>query len=133
MLNNETPPRVKRIETDRDDVFAFEVTGEIVAADIENLYGLIEGASLLHELIDIIVIVHDYDGLDWSTLFRGETYSGKAEAFKHIRRIALVGAEGWIRTGIAVAKPFTSIEIKEFDLDKADEAWAWIGASPLPV
>jgi len=131
MLNNETPPSVRRIETDRDDVFAFEITGDIDAADIENLYGLLEGAALLHDLIDVIVIMHDYDGVDLSTLLRGETYSGKAEAFRHIRRIALVGAKGWIRTGIAVAKPFTSIEIKEFDLDEADEAWAWIGASPL--
>lgn len=133
MLNNETPPSVRRIETDRDDVFAFEVTGKIAPADIENLYGLIEGAAALHDLIDVIVIMHDYGGLDWSTLLRGETYSGKSEAFRHIRRIALVGAEGWIRTGIAFARPFTSIEIREFELKEADQAWAWIGASPLPA
>ena len=132
MLINEIPPNVRRIETDREDAFAFEVTGEIASADIENLYGLLDGASVLHELIDVLIIVHDYEGFDWNALWRGETYAGKAEAFKHIRKCALVGGDGWMTTGITLAKPFTSIEIKQFDLEEIDDAWAWIGAHPVP-
>lgn len=132
MLINETPPSVRRIETNRDDAYAFEITGEIESADIENMFGLLEGACELHELIDVLVVVHDYEGFDWNALWRGETYQNKSYALKHVRKCALVGAAGWMTAGISLAKPFTSIAIKQFDLDELEEAWAWIGASPVP-
>lgn len=132
MLINETPPSVRRIETDREDAFAAEVTGEIESADIENMFGLLEGACELHDLIDVIVVVHDYEGFDWNALWREETYQNKSHALKHIRKCALVGAASWMTAGISLAKPFTSIEIKQFDLDELEEAWAWIGARPMP-
>ncbi len=44
MLVNENPPTIKRIDTTRDDAYAFDVTGHVTAPDIENMYGLLEGA-----------------------------------------------------------------------------------------
>src|SRR5690606_32316100 len=132
MLINETPPSVRRIKTDRDDAFALEITGEIESADIENMFGLLEGACGLHELIDVLVVVHDYKGFDWNALWREQTYQIKSNALMHIRKCALVGASGWMTAGISLAKPFTSIKIKQFDLDELEQAWAWVGASPLP-
>ncbi len=41
-------PAVRRIETDRSDACAFEIVGHVSPADIENLYGLLEGAYALH-------------------------------------------------------------------------------------
>lgn len=37
-------PAISRIETDRSDVFAVEIKGHVTAGDVENLYGLLEGA-----------------------------------------------------------------------------------------
>jgi len=132
MLINETPPSVRRIETDRPDVYAFEITGYIEAADIENLYGLLEGAYQLHDRIDVIVLVHDYEGVDWSAAWKDQTFLKKAKALKHIRKYAVVGGPGWMQAMIGIAKPFLSIEMKHFELDEADAAWEWIGTKPLP-
>ncbi|GAA4523434.1 STAS/SEC14 domain-containing protein [Chelativorans composti] len=131
MLINETPPNVRRIATDRDDVLAFEVSGQIASSDIENLYGLLDGAVSLHDSVDVIVIVHDYEGVDWSGMSLAETFTGKSSAFRHVRRIALVGAEGWISAGMRLATLFTSIEVRQFSQDEATAAWEWIGAKPL--
>ncbi|WP_309086055.1 STAS/SEC14 domain-containing protein [Chelativorans sp.] len=132
MLINQTPPSVRRIDTDRADAFAFEVTGHLEAADMENMYGLLRGAYQLHDQIDVIVIIHDYEGIDWSAALSNETLSEKARALKHVRKYAVVGGPTWIQAMIGLAKPFSSIELKHFDLEEVERAWDWIGARPLP-
>ena len=132
MLINDTPPNVRRIETDREGAYAFEVKGFISAADVENMYGLLEGAYELHDRIDLIVIVHDYEGIDWSAAWKEPTIFGKTRALKHIRKYALVGGPAWFHAGVSFFKPFLSIEMKTFELEEVESAWEWIGAKPLP-
>ncbi|WEX11394.1 STAS/SEC14 domain-containing protein [Chelativorans sp. AA-79] len=133
MLINETPPSVRRIDTDRADALAFEITGHIASADIENMYGLLEGAYALHDKIDVIVLIHDYEGADWSAALRGQNLLGRTRTLKHIRKYAVVGAPTWMKATISLAKPFFfSVQMKHFDLEEADAAWTWIGARPLP-
>lgn len=132
MLINETPPHVRRIDTDREDAYAFEVTGHISAADMENMYGLLEGAYELHERIDVIVLIHDYEGLDWGAAWKEQTIRGKGRALKHIRKYAVVGGPGWIKPVIALSKPFLSMKMRHFEPEEAEAAWEWIGARPLP-
>ena len=126
----ETPPNVRRIETDRDDAYAFEITGHINSADIENLYGLLEGGYALHDKIDLLVLIHDYEGFDWSAAFTETTMVGKTHALKHIRKYAVVGGPGWMRGVINFSKPFFSIEMKHFEPEHVAAAWEWINAKP---
>ena len=71
----ETPPSIRRIETDRSDACAFEITGHITAADVENLYGLLEAEYALHDKLDLLVLIHDYEGFDWSAAFTETTHA----------------------------------------------------------
>lgn len=132
MLINETPPHVRRIDTDREDAYAFEITGHITAADVENMYGLLEGAYELHDRIDVIVLIHDYEGFDWSAAWKDQVMFGKTQAFKHIRKCAVVGGPGWIGTMVGFFGPFFSMEMKHFEIAGLDAAWEWVGANPLP-
>ena len=132
MLINETPPSVRRIDTDRSDAFAFEVTGRVEPADIENMYGLLRGAYQLHDKIDVIVIIHDYEGLDWASTLKEQSILDKAKALDHLRRVAVVGGPAWVQAMIALSKPFLSLELKHFDRDEVTAAWEWIGAQPVP-
>ncbi len=127
----QTPPSIRRIDADRDDAYAFEVTGHITSADIENLYGLLEAGYALHDKIDLLVLVHDYEGFDWSAAFTETTMVGKTHALKHIRRYAVVGGPGWMAAAINVSKPFLSLEMKHFEPDRVQDAWEWIGAMPV--
>lgn len=129
MLVNENPPNIKRIETDRPDAYAFEITGHITAPDIENMYGLLEGAYAVHDKIDLLVVIHDYEGFDWSAAFKESTMVGKTHALKHIRKYAVIGGPGWMRPVIGFFKPFFSLEMKHFEADEEEAAWKWLGAS----
>jgi hypothetical protein len=129
----ESPPAVRQIGTDRDDVLALEIVGRFTASDLENAYGLLDAAYQLHDKIDLLVRISGYEGFDWSAAFSRRTARGKTQALKHIRRYAVVGGPGWIRTMIAVLGPLTPIETRHFAADDEIAAWEWIGARPLPA
>jgi len=48
--------------------------------------------------------------------------------FADIERLALVGETRWQKAMGIFCKPFTKAEIKYFDLNDIDEAYAWIRA-----
>jgi hypothetical protein len=127
----EPPLAVRRLDTDREDVFAFDVVGHIRASDVENIYGLLEGAYSLHDKIDMLVRIRDYEGIDWDAAMKDFRLLGKTHALKHIRRYAVVGGPGWMGAIIAVFKPFFRVEMKHFDATEEARAWAWIGASEV--
>jgi hypothetical protein len=132
-MNMIDPPiAVRRLDTDRDDVFAVEIAGRISASDVENIYGLLEGAYQLHDKIDMLVRIADYDGVDWNAALRDVGLLRKTRTLKHIRRYAVVGGPGWMGTMIGFFDPFFSIEMKHFTAEKEAEAWAWIGAREIP-
>ncbi|MDS1135674.1 STAS/SEC14 domain-containing protein [Nitratireductor indicus] len=131
MIAIDEPPHVRRIDTDRDDAYAFEIVGHITSADVENLYGLLEGAYEIHDRIDVIVILHHYEGFDWQAAFKEQTMIGKTHALRHIRKYAFVGGPGWMSSIVSIVRPFFSMEIRHFELDQAEAAWEWIGAAPL--
>ncbi|MCR4267142.1 STAS/SEC14 domain-containing protein [Nitratireductor sp. ZSWI3] len=130
MTINDDPPHVRRVETDREDAYAFEIVGRISAADMENLYGLLEGAYEVHDKIDVIVVLRDYEGFDWQAAFKEQTMIGKTHALRHIRRYALVGGPAWMGTMVGLFRPFFSMQIRHFDADRIGEAWAWLDARP---
>jgi hypothetical protein len=127
----EPPASIRRLDTDRDDVFAFDVVGHIRAPDVENIYGLLEGAYSLHDKIDMLVRIKDYEGVDWDAAMKDFRLLGKTHALKHIRRYAVVGGPGWIGAMVAVFNPFFRIEMKHFETKEEAQAWAWIGASEV--
>jgi hypothetical protein len=124
-------PAIRRIDTDRDDLCALEIVGHFTAADLENAYGLLEGAYAVHDKIDLLVRVSRYEGFDWSSAFTDTTIRGKTRALRHIRKYAVVGGPGWLRTVIGIFGPLTSIETRYFDADEEAAAWEWIDARPV--
>jgi hypothetical protein len=128
----ETIPAIRRINTDREDLCALEIVGHFSAADLENAYGLLEGAYIVHEKIDLLVRVTHYEGFDWSSAFTETTIRGKTQALQHIRKYALVGGPGWLRTMMGIFGPlFSSIETRHFDMADEAAAWEWVGGRPV--
>ena len=127
MLPLDSVPAIRRIETDRADVFAIEVVGHVSAADVENLYGLLEGAYALHERLDLFLRVVDHDGVDWAETDRATVESTRHHAAEHIRRCAAVGDSRAVTAMIRIIRP-SHDELREFAADEEAQAWAWIGA-----
>ncbi|HMQ57923.1 MAG TPA: STAS/SEC14 domain-containing protein [Rhizobiaceae bacterium] len=119
-------PVIRRLETPREDLFAFEIVGHITQADIANVYGLLEEAYERHDEIDLLVRISDWEGFDWSAIFADGTWAAKTNSLKHIRRYALVGGPGWLRGATAALAPFFSMQIRCFALEDERDSWTWL-------
>ncbi|ODT08053.1 MAG: hypothetical protein ABS58_04135 [Mesorhizobium sp. SCN 65-20] len=131
MSSMAAPPAIRRIETDRDDVFALEIVGRLTPADYENSYGLLDAAYREHDKIDILLRAEGYDGFDWSPIFSQSTWKEEFKAFKHIRRYAMVGGPAWMSTLTRFFSPLSPIEVRYFAPEDETKAWEWLGAEPI--
>ena len=129
---NDTPPNIRRMDASRSDVYAFEITGYVENADIENLYGLLHGAHEVSPQIDTLFLFHDYEGVDWGEAWTGQALFDKADALQHIGKCAIVGAPAWVQAGLSLLRPFVQAEIRLFSEEEAADAWEWIGAEKVP-
>ncbi|RVD71503.1 MAG: STAS/SEC14 domain-containing protein [Mesorhizobium sp.] len=127
----ETVPAIRRIDTDRDDLFAIDVVGDVTGADAENLFGLLEAACALHSKIDVLVRLVELGGVDWSNV-AGETLTqGTTLALRHVGRCATIGEPDWTSEfhGL-LAKPLP-VDLKYFKAEDEAAAWKWLGAVPI--
>jgi hypothetical protein len=129
----EAVPACRRIETTRDDLFACEITGHVSAADFENLYGLLEGAYALHPRIDVLVHFTNYEGIDWAEVSADTKKQGQDHAGQHVRKCASIGGPDWVSYFQGWFAPSIDVELKRFEENEIEEAWAWIGAKPKPA
>jgi hypothetical protein len=123
-------PAIRRIDTDRDDLLAVDVVGNISPADAENLFGLLEAAYVLHDKVDVLVRLVNYDGIDQADLSRQTVERGKAAALAHVGRCATIGEPDWTSKvqGLFTTLP---VELRHFDAENEPDAWAWLGARPI--
>ncbi len=127
----EAVPAVRRIQTDRDDLFAVDIVGRVSAADAENLFGLLEAAYTLHPTIDVLVRLVDHDGVDWTDLSDETVSQGKAHAGEHVGRCAAVGEPNWIPFVQGFFSAAMPTELRHFDAADEQAAWEWLGARPV--
>ena len=121
-------PAIRRIDTDRDDLFAIDIVGEVGPADAENLYGLLEAAYALHPAIDALVRLTDFEEAQWAEISSPTLEEGKAAALRHIRNCAIVGGSDW--SGKLAAELPEGAQIRHFPANEEAQAWQWLGAEP---
>lgn len=126
----EAVPAVRRIETDRADLFAIDLVGHVSAADAENLFGLLEACYAVHPRIDVLVRMVDHDGVDWGEIDQTTFHEGKAQAREHVRRCAAVGEPDWTGGLSGLFSSPEPVELRHFSSEDEASAWAWLGAKP---
>ncbi|NNU61312.1 STAS/SEC14 domain-containing protein [Brucellaceae bacterium VT-16-1752] len=131
MMRNEDIPVVRRIPTDRNDVFAFAIEGHLDDSSLENLYGLLDAAYEQYDEIDLLIRLTGYEGVDWTAAFSESMLSMRSKSLKHLRRYAIVGGPLWIQASITLMQPFLSIEMRSFEADEEQDAWEWLSAKPI--
>lgn len=127
----ESVPAVRRLGSSNEHVFAVEIHGHATSADIENLYGLLEGAFTLHEELDLIVRFVDCDGVDWSDVARNTTREGRLQAHDHIGRCAIVGEPDLARQMREFLALGSERETRLFLAGDEPEAWRWLDATEI--
>ncbi|WP_297323370.1 STAS/SEC14 domain-containing protein [uncultured Bartonella sp.] len=131
MLPEDTISVVSKIKTNRPDAIGFNINGILTSGDVENLYGLFDAEAANQAHIDLIVIFNEYDGIDWPALFNEDLAKIRAEAFKKLRRYAIVGGPSWFNLAIEFVRPFGKIDTKWFAPEDVAKAWNYIDAKPV--
>lgn len=125
-------PATRRLETDRDELFAMEISGHVSGADVENICGLLEGAYAVHDHIDLLFRFVEPDGIDKSEIAEDTVAEARTHAGRHIGRCAAIG-DGEIADAICkIFAPAPDVELRHYKAEKEAEAWAWLGASEVP-
>ncbi|ANK82324.1 MAG: hypothetical protein TEF_17125 [Rhizobiales bacterium NRL2] len=117
---------VRRIEPREEGVLAFEINGRVTPGDIDTIVGPLREATASGRRIDLFVRLQDYEGFDPAMLVSGSLFSAKIGAIRHVRRYALVGASDWMKRAVEAAEHVLPMEIRSFDRDDEDQAWAWL-------
>ena len=89
-------------------------------------FSSIEGVR--EDVVDIILIMSNYDGAELSAVFNAEALKSQADSVKHVRKYCVVGAPLWAKAMINAFSPLSPIDAKTFDLDEEAAAWAWVNA-----
>ncbi|MDG4874695.1 STAS/SEC14 domain-containing protein [Mesorhizobium sp. WSM4935] len=126
----EAVPAIRRIETNRDALFAIDVVGDVTPADAENLFGLLEAAYALHPRIDVLVRLTDEESVDWANISKDTLRQGVADAMQHVVRCAVIGEPSWASLVAGVFPKTLPFEFRRFDVDDEEAAWRWLGARP---
>jgi hypothetical protein len=124
----ERVPAVRRLETDRSDVFAMEVAGEFTSADAENLCGLLQGEFSLIDRIDLLIRLTGVESTDLSDLSEQTVETMRSLVNDHVVRCAVIGETSRAARVERLFSAGTKAELRHFTDRENDEAWAWIGA-----
>lgn len=121
---------IRRIDSDREDLLAVDISGDVTGADVENLYGLLEGAYAVHSHVDVLVRCTDIATIDWDSVSQETLAQGRDRAQTHVRRCAAVGGPDWTERAITSLGEGSAPELRYFAADREADAWAWLGAQP---
>lgn len=117
---------ISELPSKRSNLFAFKVDGKSHETDIEWMARRLKSAFDALGTVDIIIVMSNWDGIDFSAMFDSEGLSVQGKAANHMRKYAVVGAPGWAAVMINLFSPLSPVEAKTFDLAEERQAWAWV-------
>lgn len=113
----------------KDGLIAYEVDGKITAEDVDKVLAPMEAHMKGDDKVNLLVRFKDWEGFDPAILANGSLMGTKMGAITHLRRYAIVGAPGWMKTMVGGASALMPFEMKMFDLAEDDAAWTWVRAA----
>lgn len=124
-------PAFRFLPTSKDNVFAFEIDGVILAKEIPEVIKRFETFLERHEKVRLLNRIKHFGGIDPAVFMQSGLVSMKLAAMQKVERYAIVGAPGWMRKIIETVNPaFADMDIRTFPEDQENEAWDWLGAEP---
>jgi hypothetical protein len=127
-IDDPSAKAIRRRASPRPTLLAFEISGKIAKADIEDMARQIDAAFDLYDRIDILLIMSDFEGMEAGAVFDREALSAQVRSVRHVRKYGVVGAPAWARAMIEFSDFLSPVDAKTFDLEQEAQAWAWIEA-----
>lgn len=105
-------------------VLAFRLSGMLHAADYSTFVPSIESAIERHGRLRLLLQFENFHGWDVGALWSDVKF--RAQHFDDIERIAFVGESRRDKAVATLVRPFTTAELRYFDVMELAEAWAWL-------
>lgn len=121
---------IRQIATTKSTVFAFEISGEVSAAEMEAMADTMNAAFDRHDTVDMVLIFRDFEGsapgagLDWSSI------KSRFRSLSNVGTYAVVGAPGWAEKLIDGIGTLIPVKTRTFAKHDVDAAWAAVDAQP---
>lgn len=119
----------KYLKEHSGDLVAVMLTGKLEKADYDSLIPEIEEKISRFGKLNMFWEMVEFEGWDVSGLWQDVKFD-----IKHVNdfnRVALVGGKKWEALISNLIKPFTTAEIRYFDLSEREEAMAWVSEKTL--
>jgi SpoIIAA-like len=116
---------VTSIETQRENLVAIRLTGTLEKQDYDRLVPVLEGKIHQFGKIDLYWEMDAVQGWQPGGLWEEIKFDIKhANSF---RKVAIVGDKQWEKWIAQLIKPFTTAEVRYFDVHQKEQAMAWLG------
>lgn len=119
----------KYLKEHSGDLVAVMLTGKLEKADYDSLIPEIEEKMNRFGKLNMFWEMVEFEGWDVSGFWQDIKFD-----IKHVNdfnRVALVGGKKWEAWISNLIKPFTTAEIRYFDLSEREEAMAWVSEKEL--
>lgn len=104
-------------------VIVIRASGTLSAADYAEFAPQIEDSVQEYGKIRIVFVMTDFHGWELSAVW--EDIKFEATHYRNIERLALVGDRAWERGMAAFCMPFTTADIRYFDITDEADALTW--------
>ncbi|MCK0167943.1 STAS/SEC14 domain-containing protein [Jannaschia sp. S6380] len=125
------PQTIHRIAAEPPTVYAFEITGEVAADDMEAMADTMNAAFDAHDKVSMLLIFDDFRGSETGAGFDWSSIKSRFRSLANVEKYATVGAPGSAETMIAAMGKVIPVEARTFDPGEIHEAWAYVGARPV--
>lgn len=115
---------IQILEQTEAKVIATKATEKLTEEDYDKLLPLLNNMLRQHEKIRWYFEMENFDG--WELKAFWEDLKFDASHANDFDKVAMVGEKKWEEGMTDLMKPFTSAEVKYFDISKKDEALQWI-------
>ncbi|MDX1645162.1 MAG: STAS/SEC14 domain-containing protein [Thermoanaerobaculia bacterium] len=116
--------RIRLEERDGGKTVVVTMKGKLSKADYEVFVPEIERLIDEHGSIRMLVELIDFHG--WSAGALWEDTKFAARHFTDIERLAIVGDSKWEKGMAVFCKPFTTADVRYFDISERGAAEAWL-------
>ncbi len=120
---------IRFIQTTNENVFAYEVDGRVIDADVKETAAELHGLFERKEKANVIALIRDFGGFELSALLRDDLVRVKIQSLSKVERYAVVGAPTWMRNLLELLDPALKMKIRVFEPEQEQDAWDWVGAS----
>lgn len=120
---------ISETQTNRPDVFAFHITGEVTADDLQAMASYMNDQFDQHDSVSMLLIFQDFQGQKTGAGFDVATLKAQIRALSKVQKYAVVGAPDAANTLIDVMNKIIPVEARHFARAQQADAWDFVGAN----